>query len=375
MCAAAGKWEQSSLVSLKKRKRGRKKWLKQRRRGGGKNYILHAHIVLPRFKKYRGNRALICTVSWIMHGRAPRSRRVTPKLPTWCDFSFEKSRSVPTRNLVVGLSGFSRLSYKRRWRKTRPQVAFEGRQQASQSKVQTSAAVDAHVTVRHTTYCARGKKTEPIQWVSASSPALRWGSVWVSGWVTAAADSGTGEWAIVCRDFSWVSLLSFCPPALNATGLLYLPPPACRLKIDPRRGSDVISCTGEWSTLETPRPVGFLSLFFFPVAQTRLCALSCLGNPSAIKRESIHFYDFRISLSVSIQVRVCKSVLDPPRLSAEKYLVFYWLQHKVVPSRLRKLDSAWTQITLKEIFNIPDRLTKKIHCVDFHFLQINLLST
>lgn len=83
--------------------------------------------------------------------------------------------------------------------------------------------------------------------------------------------------------------------ALNATGLA-LPLPTRRLKIDPRRGSDVISNTGE---RRAARPAGF----FFSAAQSRLCALSCLGNPSAIKRGSIHFYDFRVFLRVWLQVR------------------------------------------------------------------------
>lgn len=113
------------------------------------------------------------------------------------------------------------------------------------------------------TYCARGNTTEPSQCASAGSPVQRCGSVWVSGWLKACADNNLSQWALMCRDSRWVSLLSLRPPALNATGLLYRSPPACRLKIDPCRGSDVISSTGEWSsTLETPRPVGFLRSFF-----------------------------------------------------------------------------------------------------------------
>lgn len=87
--------------------------------------------------------------------------------------------------------------------------------------------------------------------------------------------------------------------ALNATGLA-LPLPTRRLKIDPRRGSDVISNTGE-----RREPLAQLDFLFFSAAQSRLCALSCLGNPSAIKRGSIHFYDFRVFLRVWLQVRVC----------------------------------------------------------------------
>lgn len=116
------------------------------------------------------------------------------------------------------------------------------------------------------------------------------------------------------------------PPTLNATELLFLSPPARHLKIDPRHGSDVISSTGEWSsTVETPHPVGFLFSFFFPAAQSRLCTFSCLGNPSAIKRGSIHFYDFRIFLHVGLQVCVCacecRQVLDLLCLFADKYFV------------------------------------------------------
>lgn len=222
-------------------------------------------------------------------------------MPLWLGKSYPAPQFLNTtcHILILGLFKFSNVSYKWRWYKTRPPVTFEDCQQASQS-----AGICRNWRTRHSvnpTYCAGGKSPPSESALAAQRRGVgHFGSA--GGWRPAR----TTIWASEQQCFVTPGGFPPQPPSSNVK---------CHwasLLLPTRLPSENRSLPRLWCHLQHWRveqhggdaSPSWISSFFFPAAQSRLCALSCLGNTSAIKRGSIHFYDFRIFLCVWLQVYV-----------------------------------------------------------------------